>query len=977
MESNHIRRVLGVGIVAVVAVSLVALAYSEFSSAPRHAGNARPTQRGQDLASMTSLSAPPTETGWTYLGPDGAPSAASSLAADRTNSSRIYALSAMGTVFATTNGGASWEAAGQLPLGGGRLELSVTSADTLYAYANSDRDSTYPPSGVHRSTDRGRTWSLIVPGPGSAIGASGLQHIEQLRTIPGQPGVLLAASRVHGILRSTDDGQTWSAVASAGPPASTDCTALELAPDRNRFFAVCGAQVVTSPLDAPQLSPGSLPGLADASDRMKLAVAPSNGDVIYLATTKASQGHSRLITRIYRSIDGGVSWQIRFQRAVAGEASPPANSDNPFNIALPGIFGRDCLNPAPYNYFEDYRLSVDPRDTEMVWIGGAQLYRSDDGAATFGLASENVDIANAAIVFAAGYGEGANNTVLTAGQAGIQRTDWARDELQRYPASTCEQPGAGPAMLWNEMLTGFSAATVFDGSTRNTSEYAATIYSPSLYHGATIVGDDSSPWAWRSIMPMNWGMLYGRQADRVVFASGGNWVVRATPSPDLSPAWGWTYANPGNPHFGVIRFPSLRTSGVFQSRSGYALAQHPTIFPILAAGTAGGAMRSSNGGYSWQAIGPSLPMQAVGFRRDGALVGVTTEGRVVSEAVAGSGQWEQRDLNGCVISAGSSCSPVRAYMDYLVRDPVPDSLGMFGAGNQRDKPKVYYSPDGRTWEALDRPGQAGGLPSYFGMTSIAVHPDNPSVIYAGTPAGLFVTTNRGQSWQAASPPFSGVPVMKVSIERDALGNVRLFAFTFGRGIWARWLPQVTDFVDVPTYHWAHSYISRLFTAGVTTGCATDPRRYCPEQTVTRDQMAVFLVRAKNGAGYAPAAAVGVFADVPASHWAAPWIEQLARDGTTTGCAVGPLRYCPDHILTRDQMAVLVLRAKHGSGYQPPPATGTFDDVPAGHWAAAWIEQFAREGITGGCSVTPRLYCPDVAVTRDQMAVFLVRGFGLP
>jgi hypothetical protein len=55
----------------------------------------------------------------------------------------------------------------------------------------------------------------------------------------------------------------------------------------------------------------------------------------------------------------------------------------------------------------------------------------------------------------------------------------------------------------------------------------------------------------------------------------------------------------------------------------------------------------------------------------------------------------------------------------------------------------------------------------------------------------------------------------------------------------------------------------------------------------------------------------------------------------------------------------------------------FEDVPTDHWAAAWIERLAAEGITAGCSTSPLLYCPATPVTRDQMAVFLVRTFNLP
>ena len=58
----------------------------------------------------------------------------------------------------------------------------------------------------------------------------------------------------------------------------------------------------------------------------------------------------------------------------------------------------------------------------------------------------------------------------------------------------------------------------------------------------------------------------------------------------------------------------------------------------------------------------------------------------------------------------------------------------------------------------------------------------------------------------------------------------------------------------------------------------------------------------------------------------------------------------------------------------PAISATFTDVPPDHWAAPWIEQLANEGITTGCG--PNIYCPKGAVTRTQMAVFLVRTFDL-
>jgi hypothetical protein len=186
-----------------------------------------------------------------------------------------------------------------------------------------------------------------------------------------------------------------------------------------------------------------------------------------------------------------------------------------------------------------------------------------------------------------------------------------------------------------------------------------------------------------------------------------------------------------------------------------------------------------------------------------------------------------------------------------------------------------------------------------------------------------------------------------------------------------------SFGDIDHSHWAWSYIERLFDAGITGGCSTNPLRYCPDTPVTRAEMAVFLERGIRGPGYTPppAGSDTGFADVPPDHWAAAWIKQLAVDGITGGCGAG--MYCPDAPVTRAEMAVFLLRARYAASYEPPPAgSGTgFDDVPASYWAAAWIKQLVIEGITSGCGSGS--YCPGTSVTRAQMAVFLVRTFALP
>jgi hypothetical protein len=137
-------------------------------------------------------------------------------------------------------------------------------------------------------------------------------------------------------------------------------------------------------------------------------------------------------------------------------------------------------------------------------------------------------------------------------------------------------------------------------------------------------------------------------------------------------------------------------------------------------------------------------------------------------------------------------------------------------------------------------------------------------------------------------------------------------------------------------------------------------------------MAIFLLRGKHGASYAPPPATGtVFGEVSAGAFGAAWIEQLFAEQVTAGCGGG--NSCPTEAVNRASTAVMLLRARHGGAYQPPPAVGTFTDVPAGDPFARWMEQLAREGITSGRG--GGAHCPELSTTRGEMAALLSRPFG--
>ena len=182
-----------------------------------------------------------------------------------------------------------------------------------------------------------------------------------------------------------------------------------------------------------------------------------------------------------------------------------------------------------------------------------------------------------------------------------------------------------------------------------------------------------------------------------------------------------------------------------------------------------------------------------------------------------------------------------------------------------------------------------------------------------------------------------------------------------------------DFLDVPSTSLFHDSVETIVRAGITAGCGGG--NYCVGSAVTRAQMAVFLLKAEHGSAYAPPACTGVFGDVACpGGFAVDWIEQLAAEGVTSGCGGG--NYCPDAPVTRAQMAVFLLKTLLGSAYAPPVVAQVFDDVPPGAFAYDWINDLSARAITGGCSVSPLLYCPSNSNARGQMAVFLVRTFGL-
>lgn len=163
-------------------------------------------------------------------------------------------------------------------------------------------------------------------------------------------------------------------------------------------------------------------------------------------------------------------------------------------------------------------------------------------------------------------------------------------------------------------------------------------------------------------------------------------------------------------------------------------------------------------------------------------------------------------------------------------------------------------------------------------------------------------------------------------------------------------------------------IEAVAAAGITLGCNPPTNdRFCPGDAVTRGQMAAFVVRAFD---FSDGVGDDLFDDDDTSVFEAD-IDRLARAGVTRGCT--ETTFCPGAAVTRGQMAAFLVRAK---GYTDGADDDLFSDDDGSIFEDD-IDKLATAGVTLGCNPPDNTrYCPDVAVTRAEMATFLTRALGL-
>lgn len=156
-------------------------------------------------------------------------------------------------------------------------------------------------------------------------------------------------------------------------------------------------------------------------------------------------------------------------------------------------------------------------------------------------------------------------------------------------------------------------------------------------------------------------------------------------------------------------------------------------------------------------------------------------------------------------------------------------------------------------------------------------------------------------------------------------------------------------------------IEWLADEGLTSGCDTAQKLYCPDDNVTRGQTAQLLAKLLE-----LPAGPDAFVDDDGSPYEDA-INAVAAAGITSGCSADGPKFCPDEPVSRGQMAAFLAKA-----FDLQSGPDAFVDDEGTLFEDA-INAVAAAGIASGCDTAKKLYCPNDNVSRGQMAAFLHRA----
>lgn len=723
---------------------------------------------GEQKEAMAKLK---TGQGWSPVGPfekPGTYSSAPSYGMGRINCITFHPTDpntywigvAQGGVWKTTDGGDSYlPLTDNLPiLRVSDIAVDPTNPETIYlsvcdyAYIgvalNTDQRKrhTHYGLGVYKTTNGGQSWEPT----GLSFTQSELDVtlIRRVLISPDNPDVLLAAG-VSGIYQSQDAGASWTQIRTDLiwdiEQDFTDGKVIYATPGYVQTLNRGQASLLKSTdfgATWTELNPG-FPGDQSIS-RVEIGITPETQDYIYLVAADNSGG----FFGFYKSVDGGASWET----VKTGSSS--------FNILAWGTTPSGTGGQGWY----DLSILVDPKNKEHVYVGGINMWGTHDGGQNWSPCSYWV-MYNGFTLHADHHQykyNPVNQKYYACQDGGVAVTS----ELKLGSSQSFDWP-----TKWEEKSNGMAI----------TSFYRLGL--SEMFPGYVIAGAQDN------------STFYNRNGNWVNIMGGDGMEAMIHPDdPNIifgSSQYGsWSKSTNGGENFSGIR-PTYNEDGGWTT----PMIMDPNNPNILYAGY-GNVWKSTNMGDTWSKIS-NFPVIS-GYGKPAIISALTicpsnpdyiyTAKRIHHRYDSPSTLW--RTTDGSHWENVTDGLPDHLYFSYLaVDDDDPNSVWVTCSGFDAGS-KVYHSSDaGLTWENVSL-----NLPNVPVNTIVHQNGSEQNIVYIGTDAGVYYTWDGHGAWELFSTDLPNVIVSELEIHYL---TKKLYAATFGRGIWMSDLAEASSSSDLP------------------------------------------------------------------------------------------------------------------------------------------------------------------------------------
>lgn len=717
---------------------------------------------------------------WAQLGPGNIGGRTRALLINPQRPEIMYAAGVSGGVWKSINAGESWIPLTDLLPGitVSSMAFDPTNPETIYvgtgegvAAFERDTQGDFRGAGIFKTTDGGANWSQLT-----ATANQNFYFVNDLIVSRGDSRRLYAATRT-GVWRSVDGGASWvqslEPLNSAGRTVQGGCLDLVDRPGSTPgstvdvIFAACGTFERSIVYRNSNASGGGnwTAVLSEVGmGRTALAFSPSSPNTIYAVSTSIENGEFSMgLHAVYRSTSDGDlgTWVARVRNSSSNPVNQSLLSFPPLSLASQCGYG-------DYNDFSgqgwyDLTIAVDPLDSNRVWVGGIDIFRSDDGGVNWGLAGPSyvgptfepgaIHPDFHVLVFHPQYNGTTNQQLFVGNDGGVYRTLNAGASVAVLPESICRAEGIG--IRWQSLNTNYGVTQFYHGSVSPDGE---TFFGGTQDNGTVLGTVQSGINKWSEILGGDGGYTAFDLFDpRTLFASYTDISIKK------STDGGRTF---GNATYGID------DSGLFIAPYVIDPSDPQRLW-------AGGDFiwKTSSGGSKWERASTFTS----GTQQVSALaVSPVDSNRVLAGMADGYIHWQNGALSAGKDSIWPSNRPRTGYVSSLTFDPVAPEIA-YATYSTFTGNHVWRTIDGGiTWSSIDGTG-AGALPD-IPVHALVVDPANTARLYVGTDLGVFVTSNGGTSWAVEYSGFANVITETLQLN-IAGGTTSLYAFTHGRGVW--------------------------------------------------------------------------------------------------------------------------------------------------------------------------------------------------